>query len=135
MKHNNIDIVVTIEEMVRRFNKQNEEAKTDKLYSISINSKKQPVEGSSTNQKKGGKTIKCLSLYLNDLKTGERLLLYTNSFIPKSPAHLLTTNYKVLLYREMFYNFFAFSAINIENIKRKEQAEKAIQTATKLAMK
>ena len=47
------DIVETVEDIVKRFNIQNEEAKTGKTYSIKIKSEKQSFESvSSNNQRK-----------------------------------------------------------------------------------
>ena len=133
MKHNNIDIVRTVDEMIERLNSQCKEANIEKNYSISIKTKEQSFESNANNQKKGGtRKVKVLNLYLNDLVTGERLLLYDNTFIPKNPSTLLTTNYKVLLYREMFYSMFAFSCVNFESLKREQATNKAIEHATKI---
>lgn len=129
MKRNVVDIVRTVDEMIDRFNKQNEEGNTGKVYEVVIKTKRQSSED---NKKREVKKVKVIHLYLHDLDTKERLSLFDSTFIPKTFADSINANYRVILYRELLYFCLSFSAINLESHVKEQRAKKAIETASKL---
>lgn len=133
----NINVIELVDAFVKRVNTQFKESGAQRIMEVAIKKSTRPlkVDRVITNEEKGGKINtkkegRAIYVYLHNLETNERLVLFTSQFFPKNPSEILTSGYKRQLYIELLYNCFGIFAVNMEDViisRRLAQLEKGLE--------
>lgn len=70
--------------------------------------------------------VKTLKYYTANTETGNRTILFEKEYHVKNPADFVRQDINYVLYRELFFNCFAFYGVNMESIINQRAAEKAV---------
>lgn len=106
-----INFEIIVNDFIKALNKQSKTESNKEIYGIAITVKNK---------------IKELKLYSVNEDTGERTIMYKNAYEVKNSAEFIKRDINYILYRELFYNMFAFYAVNMEAIIKQRLAEQAV---------
>ncbi len=122
-----IDLELVVQQFIETLNKFAEDKDLKKVYSLDI--KDNHVDGIvSVNKakKKASAKKKTLSFVVASLENNERLTLLSIDYRFNNPAEILSSKYKLALYKEFLSSILTGFAINFENIIRASMAEELL---------
>ena len=134
-----VNIIDFLESIIKKANENNRLKDVKKVYELKLVKDTVPLNQiQAINKKKGGaksNKVPCkkLRLYLHDLETNKRTVLYENTAVYKDPRKAITGEYRITLYKDFLLQCTIFTLSNIEDVLKQQQAKKALEVAEKAA--
>ena len=113
-----VDCIELLETTINSLNcKANEEIK--KHYTYKFLKGKDPVGNNNH--------YNILKVYVNDLETNKRTVIFENKYMFNNPAERITVAWKKELIKSFLYHCMGFFLVNIEHQSKKQDVQAAIE--------